>query len=99
MADASKLKRKTGLGKPPPLEEASRNLDQPESVGDLIGSNPIERPYQRSDGRSRRRSHRTLQLNLKVSSHFDQTLREIADKEHILLAEVLERALENYVKR
>lgn len=97
MADASKLKRKNRLGAPPPLEEASRNLDAPESVADLAtAQDSSAAPAPRPDGRTRRRSKRTLQLNLKVSPSFDRLLREIADREDLLLAEVMEKALEHY---
>jgi len=37
-----------------------------------------------------------MQLNLKVTPEFDALLREIADKEGLLLAEVLEKALYQY---
>lgn len=92
MADASKLKRKNTLGTPPPPEDASSNLRQPETA-------PATPPpvYVRAfDGRSHRRTQRTLQLNLKVTPQFDALLREIADREHLLLAEVLEKALLHY---
>jgi hypothetical protein len=87
MADASKLKRRTGLGTPPPVEEASQNLQQPE-----ITKAPIER----IDGRSLRRSGRTIQLATRVSPEFDARLRHIAQRDGLLLVEVLERALDAY---
>ena len=87
MADASKLKRKTGLGPPPSLEEASRNLQVPE-----LARPPVER----IDGRSLRRSGRTLQLATRVSPEFDARLRHIAQRDGLLLVEVLERALDAY---
>lgn len=91
MADASKIKRKRSLGSPPPEAEASRNLHQPETAP---ASTP---PYTRAvDGRSQRRTHRTLQLNLKVTPQFDALLREIAVREGLLLTEVLEKALYQY---
>ncbi len=91
MADALKLKRK-GLGVPPSIEEASANLTAPEVA-------PIQEFKTRAmDGRTRRRTNRTLQLNLKVTPQCDALLREIADHEEILLAEVLEWAIERYAK-
>lgn len=87
MADASKLKRRTSLGVPPPVEEASHNLHEPE-----IAKNPIER----IDGRTLRRSGRTLQFATRVSPEFDARLRQIAQRDGLLLVEVLERALEAY---
>lgn len=97
MADASKLKRRNTLGAPPPVEEASRNLDQPETApaSAVPAVSPVA--YVRaSDGRTLRRTHRTLQLNLKVTPQFDALLREIAHRENLLLAEVLEKALSQY---
>ena len=87
MADASKLKRRTGLGAPPPIEEASQNLQQPE-----IAKAPVER----IDGRTLRRSGRTIQLATRVSPEFDARLRHIAQRDGLLLVEVLERALDAY---
>lgn len=90
MANASKLKRKSSLGKPPPVEEASSNFLAPETA-------PAPASTMRAvDGRSRRRTNRTMQLNLKVTPECDALLREIADREGLLLAEVLEKALDFY---
>ena len=101
MADASKLKRKSSLGAPPSEAEASPNLHEPEIAPASPASPPLPAnpatPYLRAfDGRSLRRTHRTLQLNLKVTPQFDALLREIAHRENLLLAEVLEKALFQY---
>ena len=98
MADASKLKRKNSLGVPPSVDEASRNLHEPEiPQGAPMAAATSPSPYIRSiDGRSRRRTNRIMQLNLKVTPEFDDLLREIADREGLLLAEVLEKALQQY---
>lgn len=53
----------------------------------------------RLDGRSARRTGRTLQFATRVSPDFDQRLRAIAAREGILLVEVLERALDAYESR
>jgi hypothetical protein len=50
----------------------------------------------RPDGRSLRRTGRTLQLATKVSWEFDARLRQIAQREDKLLVEVLEDALDAY---
>lgn len=94
MANASKLKRKSSLGAPPPVEEASPNLEAPETAP--ATAMPAERSI---GGWSRRRSNRTMQLNLKVTPEFDALLREIAGREGLFLAEVLEKALELYDKK
>ena len=87
MADASKLKRRTRLGIPPSVEEASHNLHEPEIARNLI---------ERIDGRTLRRSGRTIQFATRVSPEFDARLRQIAQRDGLLLVEVLERALEAY---
>ena len=48
------------------------------------------------DGRSARRTGRTLQFATRVSPEFDRRLRTIADRDRLLLVEVLERALDAY---
>jgi hypothetical protein len=50
----------------------------------------------RRDGRSARRSGRTLQFATRVSPVFDDRLRAIAEREGKLLVEVLEDALDAY---
>ena len=69
------------------MEEASQNLQEPE-----IARNPLER----IDGRTLRRSGRTIQFATRVSPEFDARLRQIAQRDGLLLVEVLERALEAY---
>jgi hypothetical protein len=48
------------------------------------------------DGRTARRTGRTIQFATRVSADFDERLRNIAEREGILLVEVLERALNAY---
>jgi hypothetical protein len=50
----------------------------------------------RRDGRSARRSGRTLQFATRVSPEFDDRLRSIAERDKKLLVEVLEDALDAY---
>jgi hypothetical protein len=50
----------------------------------------------RIDGRSLRRSGRTLQLATRVSWEFDEKLRKIAQRDGLKLVEVLERGLDAY---
>jgi hypothetical protein len=97
MADLSKLKRRHTLGDPPPIEEASQNLQAPETAAAVM--QPAALPYEehhRIDGRSLRRTGRTVQFATKVSVEFDDKLRRIAQRDRLLLVEVLERALEAY---
>jgi hypothetical protein len=107
MADMSKLKRRGSLGAPPPVEEASPNLQAPETAPAPAAESPPQLPPALSptqvgqktparDGRSARRTGRTLQFATRVSPEFDQRLRDIAERDRLLLVEVLERALDAY---
>src|ERR1044071_3054078 len=109
MADMRKLRRRASLGAPPPADEASPNLQAPETAPAPAASlavSPVPRPAfssiqagQRTlarDGRSARRTGRTLQFATRVSPEFDQRWRDIAERDRLLLVEVLERALDAY---
>jgi hypothetical protein len=50
----------------------------------------------RRDGRSLRKTGRTLQLATRVSPEFDARLRDIAERQGMLIVEVLEQALDAY---
>jgi hypothetical protein len=66
-------------------------------VGEQQGDPPHPHDAQyRIDGRSLRRTGRTLQLATRVSWEFDDKLRRIAQRDGLKLVEVLERALEAY---
>lgn len=111
MADLSRFKRKSTLGSPPPLEEASQNLSAPEvapvakpelvarisRVVDVPAERavPVHRPP-RIDGRSLRKTDRTIPFASRVSPEFDTQLREIAARDGLKLVEVLEKALAAY---
>lgn len=107
MANLTKLKkRKSTLGAPPPPEEASGNLTAPEiapvaapsaPVISLHGKGvspvqPLKEDQVRIDGRSLRKTGRTLQLATRVSWDFDSKLRLIAQRDGLKIVEVLERA-------
>jgi hypothetical protein len=111
MADASKLKnlRRGGLGAPPPLDEARLDLTaapQPEHKPPLVGVANAPPPLAdagptrpaRLDGRTMRRSGRTVQFATRVSPEFDERIRQIALREGMLLVEVLEHALDAFEK-
>ena len=105
MADASKLRgmRRGGLGAPPSLDEARMDLAaQPPSTREWPPAatkralGPPEAAvalHARLDGRTMRRSGRTVQFATRVSPAFDSRIREIAMRDSMLLVEVLERAL------
>jgi hypothetical protein len=101
MADLTKLKsRRNTLGAPPPAEEASANLQAPE-LAPRPTAPPTTAPRAGQgapvrDGRSMRRTGRTVQFATRVSPEFDERLRQIAEREGMLLVEVLEKALDAY---
>jgi hypothetical protein len=104
MADFKNIRRQRTLGAPPPLEEASLNLDAPEVApfsrptptptrrGEGATTNALRAP----DGRSLRRSGRTLQFATRVTPDFDAKLRRIAERDNLLLVEIMEKALDLY---
>lgn len=102
MADLSKLKHMKGrrgeLGVPPTLAEASDNLTAPEiapaATISTVSPTAPSSEYHRVDGRSARKTHRTIQFATRVSPEFDRRLREVAQRERMLLVEVLEQSLE-----
>ena len=60
-------------------------------------ASPVAAPQaSRMDGRTMRRSGRTVQFATRVSPEFDERIRHIALQEGRLLVEVLERALDAY---
>ncbi|PVZ84172.1 hypothetical protein C9426_23990 [Serratia sp. S1B] len=97
MANVSRLKKRGGLGAPPALEEAATSLMAPE-----VAPSPLETTettesvvsYVRRDGRSARKTNRTLAFATRVTPEFDEEIRNIADREGLKLVEVLEDALE-----
>lgn len=97
MANFSNLK-KSKLGAPPPLEEASGNLSAPEVAPAPhpapLSTQPATR--QRIDGRTARRTSRTQQFATRVTPEFDERIRTIAQRDGLMLVEVLERALDAY---
>lgn len=111
MANFGKFKN---LGTPPSEDEASPNLSAPEvapaSAEELPASatpspqtevriEKAPREYRREvDGRSARRTNRTVQFATRVTPEFDERIRQIAQRDNLLLVEVMERALDSYEK-
>ena len=113
MADFGKIRR-GNLGSPPPIEEASQNLQAPElapvapgpapSVSESAPPSPpkplpataVEQPRARRDGRTLRRTNRTIAFATRVSAEFDDRIRDIAERDGLKLVEVLEQALDAY---
>ena len=107
MADFNKIKRRTTLGAPPPLDEASNNLEAPEVAPTHVApartaAAPKPRAGQgapKRDGRSMRRTDRTVQFATRVTPDWDAQIRQIAERDRLLLVEVLEKAIEAYEAR
>jgi len=55
-----------------------------------------EPPRRRRDGRTMRRTGRTVQLNTRITPETDDLIRDMAERDGLLIAEVIERALEAY---
>jgi hypothetical protein len=105
MADLTKLKRRNTLGAPPSPDEASRNLAAPEiapthsrAVSTATSPSAPQGVHRqgRIDGRTLRKTGRTVQFATRVSMEFDDRLRRLAQRDGLKLCEVLERALEAY---
>jgi hypothetical protein len=105
MADLSKLKQRRGtLGVPPPIEEASSNLSAPEIAPVAPSEPPPHKPQavgrgggqKRIDGRSLRKSGRTVPFATRVSEEFEELLHKIAKRDGLLLVEVLEKGVSAY---
>jgi hypothetical protein len=85
MVDVSKIKSR--LGTPPESKETKGNLRQPEEMP-LI-----------TDGRSLRATGRTAQLSTRVKPETIHLLRQLAARDGVTMAEVIERALDLYASR
>lgn len=96
MADLSKLAKRR-LGPPPTLDDASSTLAAPETAPAAPAHVKIR--FKREDGRSARRTGRTLQFATRVSEDFDRRFRATAKRDGLLFAELLERSLEAYEKQ
>jgi hypothetical protein len=93
MADLSKLKGRR-LGPPPALTEAPGNLHAPE-----IAPKASEAPRPFKDGRSARRTGRTVQFSTRVSEAFDERFRAVVARDKLQMNELLERALDAYEEK
>lgn len=59
----------------------------------------VTEAYTRRDGRSARKTNRTLAFATRVTPAFDQEIRDIAEREGLKLVEVLEKAVEAYKEK
>ena len=56
----------------------------------------VEQSRARRDGRTLRRTNRTIAFATRVSADFDNRIRDIAERDGLKLVEILERALDAY---
>jgi hypothetical protein len=91
MADLTKLKRR--LPPPPTEEEASTTLQEPETAP---AATPPNVSSKKIDGRSLRKTGRTVQFATRVSEDFDRRFRQVAKRDGVLFSRLLELALEAY---
>jgi hypothetical protein len=103
MADLSKLKRRSTLGVPPPPAEASNNLQAaeivlpvPHPVPPVTTPSAAGQERRLRDGRSARRTGRTVQFATRVTPDFDERFRAIAERDRLLHVELLEKSLAAY---
>lgn len=88
MADMSKLTRRTL-----PTPRLMRRV-RPAGTGTASATHPGG--HMRTDGRSLRRSNGTVQFATRVTPEFDDRIPVIAERDGLLLVEVMERAHEAY---
>lgn len=111
---ALKNKNKSrGLGSPPGPDEYARSLNSPEvapapDMTEAAKEPPAaltaqvqknEESYVKRDGRSMRKTNRTIPFATRVSAEFDQRFRDIAFEEDLKIVELLEKALQAYEEK
>ena len=97
MADLSKFKKGRGLGAPPTLSEASPNLAAPEVAPTPLPVSEAKTTTARKvDGRTLRKTNRTVAFATRVTEDFDNRVRAIAERKGLKIVEVLEAALDAY---
>lgn len=95
-----KIKVASGFGSPPGInDKTNNNLTQPNLVEkELTKKTTRATKTKLLDGRSLRKTGRTVQFNTKVTPEFNAKIKLIAQRDGFLLAEVLELAVECYEK-
>ncbi len=86
--DLKNKKRKTRLPAPPSPDKAGNNLDEPEHA-----------PAPPVDGRTLRKTGRTVQLGTKVTPELKRKIKQIAANDGLKIVELLEKAVEAYEEK
>lgn len=78
------------------MADVNKLQQRPEGRTPAVGATEVEPTGRtgRVDGRTLRRTNRTVTFATKVTQAFDDRVRAIAQRDGILLVEVLERALD-----
>ncbi|MCW0345884.1 hypothetical protein NB703_003977 [Pantoea ananatis] len=102
-----------GLGSPPGPDEYATSLNSPEvapapDIAEAVKESSLaagaseqsnQEPYIKRDGRSMRKTNRTIPFATRVSAEFDQRFRDIAYQEDLKIVELLEKALQAYAEK
>jgi hypothetical protein len=89
----AELRKKTAAKRfgQPPTESTANMVSEPEPVVDPALEIPVP---QRIDGRSLRRTGRTIGFSTKVTEDWDYRLKTYAGRHNLLIVQVLEKALD-----
>jgi len=98
--DPSKLKSlsRRRLGEPP--VDGNHQIEEP-AAAPAAAPSPVAAPVmkrERVDGRTLRRTGRTIQFATKVSPSYDEQIRDVAADRGMLIVEVLEASLAAYLR-
>jgi len=100
MTNTSKFKsRKNPLGLPPELQETTNGFCTSETVETTSQPTQAKNYYPRLDGRSARKTNRIFPFATRVSEDFDRRFRMIAQRDGLMIVELLELALDAYEKQ
>lgn len=95
----AEFKKKRRLPSPPSPEDASTTLQEPEvapaAFAPFVPAQNESAP-KKIDARTLRRTGRTVQFATRVTEKFDQQFRDVAKRDNLMLATLLELALEAY---
>ncbi|MGE5421617.1 MAG: hypothetical protein ACM3O2_00150 [Syntrophothermus sp.] len=95
MAEFKKFAKRR-LPPPPPPEDASTTLQEPEVAPAAAAPAPKESEQKKIDARTLRKTGRTIQFATRVTERFDRQFRAVAKRDNVMLATLLELALEAY---
>ncbi len=98
MAEFKKIAKRR-LPPPPPPEDASTTLQEPEVAPAAVTPARTVSEQRKIDARTLRKTGRTIQFATRVTEKFDRQFRAVAKRDNLMLATLLELALEAYENR